>query len=241
MNYSKDVRERCEAAYKLLTEEITTREKFESVRTLIKGINPQVDKLLEESSKKFADYEKLHKGQIVELSAEKLPEETEDEKRRKKLLLLFIRSWKQLKSEVHRMQVEIEQMNQESSVDKVKTGGRIVRAAKGPLGIITIAAILIVASLMLLRSNNVSQTTPTSSSAKPTIQVITFNDKKIPLGGLTTGQGVECMTGSEQALHYHAKDHTATTTLDGSTIQDPGGCGFGKVNEITIEEVQMSE
>ena len=43
-----DTRKRLVAAEKLLRGETTTRQKFESVRTLIKGINSKVDRAADE-------------------------------------------------------------------------------------------------------------------------------------------------------------------------------------------------
>lgn len=102
---SQEVKKRIEAAYTLLSEETTTREKFESIRTLIKGINPQLDKQLARVSGALADVEKLQKGQVIELSAEHLPDRTEEDKRRKRALILLIKSWRQLHSEVERVKM----------------------------------------------------------------------------------------------------------------------------------------
>ena len=68
--------------------------------------------------------------------------------------------------------------------------------------------------------------------------MIVFNGKQIPLTELTTGQGPECLNGSNETPHYHAKDHTSAQALDGSTVSDPGGCGFGKVKEVQVIEVE---
>ena len=54
----QDTKTRILAAYKLLTEETTTQEKFESVRTLIKGIHPRVDAHLEKTSQALVHLER---------------------------------------------------------------------------------------------------------------------------------------------------------------------------------------
>src|SRR3989344_373280 len=131
-----DTKKRIFAAHKLLTEKTTTKEKVDSVNSLLKGINPRIDRLLENSSKAFSDFEKFHKGEIIELTAEYLPENTEEEKKKKKVILWFIRNWKSLHSEIDRVRKEFEKGNQ-TSEQKIQSTGRIITFAKGPLGIIT--------------------------------------------------------------------------------------------------------
>ena len=46
-----DTKKRIFAAHKLLTEKTTSKQKLESVKALIKGINPRIDTFLENSSK----------------------------------------------------------------------------------------------------------------------------------------------------------------------------------------------
>jgi len=41
-----------------------------------------------------------------------------------------------------------------------------------------------------------------------------------------------------EASHYHALHNNSVTSLDGTEVQDPGACGFGKVNETEIVEVE---
>lgn len=247
----QDTKIRIETAYKLLTDETTSKEKFESIRTLIKGLNPRLDTLLENSSKILSDFEKLQKGDIVILTAGQLPENTEEEKKRKKKLLLFINSWRQLTSEVKRISLELEYIkgddknNNTTSTDKVESVGRIAALTKGPFGIITLGAIIIAGVSLFLTSNNnrsiqtrndvlPAQTTHTASK----IQVIIFNGKKLPLKDLHIGIGIECITSGKEAEHYHALHNGIVKSLDGEIVKDPGGCGFGKLNETEIVEVE---
>jgi len=206
--------------------------------------------LLENSSKALSDLEKFQKGEMIELTAEHLPENTEEEKKRKKALLWFIRNWKSLHSEVDRVKKEFEKGTQ-GTEQKIQSGGRIVGFAKGPFGLMTALAIIIVISLSVIggKKTDTNKTTPASTDLLPTsatestsskskIRVIVFNGKKIPITELTTGQGPECLDGQEQAPHYHAKDHTSAKALDGASVSDPGGCGFGKVKDVKIVEVE---
>lgn len=241
----QDTRQRVLAAHKLLTEETTSREKFELIRTLIKGVNQRIDNVLDSCSKTLSDIEKLQQGQIIELSAEKLPENTEEEKKRKRAVLLFIRSWKELQGEVERVRNEFQAHEGKQGSEQAASAGRIIAFAKGPFGIITLAAIVIVATVAVINSQR-NEPTPVESSVKgetsevtpsikSTIQVIEFNGKQIPLSELTVGKGSEC----DNDEHYHAKDHTFAKARDGSTVADPGGCGFGKVKNVAVIEVEQ--
>ena len=226
------MRKKILAAYDLLEGDLTTSEKFESVRTLIRGANPKIDGILKRLSKIHTDLSKLEQGEIVELTAENLPEKTEKDKKRKKAILLFIKNWNQLKSEIERIKNESEKTD--LSKNNLKTTSNILARAKGPLGIITIAAVAIVAVGLFFNSQNQKVEKVTT---KEKIKVIDFNGKKIPLSELTTGIGPECLTNNKPAEHYHAKDHTQARALDGTVVQDPGGCGFGKVSSTRIEEI----
>ena len=151
------IQDRLRAADKLLRAEGTTLGQIESVKTLLKGLNPKLDTLLTSCSKALSNVEKLEKlqqGDIITLSAEVLPETTEKEKKRKKALLLFLTQWKQLKTEVARIERELgNTQSGESKTPAQKTMGigRILRYAKGPLGLVTLAA----AGLVLLNATSV--------------------------------------------------------------------------------------
>lgn len=222
-------KEKVLAAYKLLQEDSTTKEKFESITTLLKGINPKIDQALARVSKAGGDLEKIEKGEVIELTLENIPAESEEEKKRKKRLLLFIRFWKDLKSEVERVKLELERGNQTGKQDM----GKITAFAKGPFGIITVLAIIIVVGTSIFLSGSSKDQTETPTPAKPKIKVIEFQGKKIALTELTVGVGPEC----DQEPHYHAKDHNLAKALDGTLVSDPGGCGYGKVSQVRVLEM----
>jgi hypothetical protein len=70
---------------------------------------------------------------------------------------------------------------------------------------------------------------------RPTIKVIIVQGKKVPIAQVHVYDG----RGSNdtcQAPHYHA-NAGSVTALDGTVIPDPGGCGYGKVAEVPVEEV----
>ena len=149
-----DAKEKFLAASKLLVGETTTVEKFEEARKLVKGVNPRVDRLLEFCSEAISKIEKLQKGEVIELSAEALPDETEEQKRRKKALLFFIRSFKELQSEIARVRSELADRNEsKSSQEQMASFGKIAAFSKGPFGIITLGAIL-AAGIFIYLGNN---------------------------------------------------------------------------------------
>lgn len=250
----QDTKKRIEEAYKLLAKESTSLEKFESIRTLIKGLNPRLDALLENTSKALSNIEKLKKGDIIVLSAESLPENSPEEKKRKQTIIFLINSWRQLQSEVKRISLELEHMkgNNENNaaipVDKIASAGRITSVAKGPFGIITLGALIIVGASFFFagKSNNTpiqqsktevlpAHTTPSTVSK---IQVIIFNGKKLPVKELHTDSGPECTSLGTEAPHYHALRNSIVKAIDGTMVEDPGGCGFGKVKETEIVDVE---
>lgn len=247
----QDTKARIETAYKLLTSDTTSKEKFESIRMLIKGLNPKIDTLLENTSKLLSDIEKFQKGDIIILSAQSLPQNSEEEKNRKKKLLLLINSWRNLTSEVKRISLELEHMkstdtnNKTTSVEKIESIGRIATSAKGPFGLITLGAIIIVGVSLFIAGNNTPIQTKTEVLPAQTnqtkvskIQVIIFNGKKLPLKDLHTSLGPECMSLRTEAYHYHALHNGIVKALDGTMAQDLGGCGFGKVDETEIIEAE---
>ena len=93
MNY-QEAKKRLLAAQALLADETTTREKFNSIRTLIHGINPKIDKTLAKCEEELSTLEKLHNVAVIELTLEHLPEITEKQKKQKKAILFFINTWK---------------------------------------------------------------------------------------------------------------------------------------------------
>lgn len=233
-----DSQKRFLAAYQLLDKSSPSIEKLEAVRDLIRGINPRADKALEQCLKALSKVEKLQKGEVVELTVEHLPENSEEEKRRKKALLFFIKSFKELRGEIERVNGEFAKSEgqDQSFKNSVKTFGKIAAFAKGPFGIVTLAAVLIVGifaiyvnkqtdNISKANDNVLSTVSQTTANPKPKIQVIMAGDKKIPLTEVIVARGPDC-----DSAHYHAKDHTAVGATDGTIISDPGACGFGRVD-----------
>ena len=262
-----DANKRFLAAHKFLLGEATTFEEFEAIRTLVRGINPKVDKALDVCYEAFERIENLRKGEVIELSAESLSENTQEEKRRKKAILFFIKTWKELKSEVERVSAELGvgagETDKKSFGEQIGSFGKIFAFAKGPFGIITLLALIIAVGLILTTRNRtqiqLSLSTPTpiatvpsspiqtssptsisTPSKKLTIQVITFERKKIPLSELAVRIGPDCTNSPSETPHYHARNGVNVKAIDGIVISDPGACAFGKVSEVAIQEVESS-
>ncbi len=210
-----------------------SREKLVAISKLIKGINPSVDKTLVKVSKVLKLIEQVQKGEVMDLTLQNLPAKTAEEKKRKKTVLLLLKWWRQLRGEIKRVRQEIEQIKQtDQKIRQVEGGGRILAKAKGPVGIITVMAIGIVGVSILLGKNKPE---PVAREVnRQTIQVIVVGEKRIPTTEVKTATGPEC-----DGEHYHAKDGVAAKATDGTMVDDPGGCGLGKVSEVRVEEVEI--
>lgn len=139
----KEVQKQLDAAMRILNEDVTTPDKIRSLSALIRGINPKLDATLKEVTHAFSTLEKLEKFEIIELTAEAIPEATEKNKKRKKALLLLFRFWHDLKGEVKRVEKEFKEVCEHGGDKAAQTRGprNIVGAAKEPLGIVTLAAV----------------------------------------------------------------------------------------------------
>ena len=231
MPYANDHKQRLEAALKLLNSDTASLDRIESIAVLLKDLNPRLNKLLDDAHKLLSDIKKLQKGDIIELSVEHFSEHEENDKKRKKLILLFIRTLKDLKSEVNRLQTELIH-NKPHTINY----GRVIAFAKGPFGLVTLMALIILGVFVLTSKK---QSVQKESVVTNKIQVIEFKGKQIPLSELFIGHGPDCGNGVSSP-HYHAKNEITAKALDGTVISDPGGCGFGKVQDIRILEIRSA-
>ncbi len=184
----KELQSKVRAAQELLAGGSTTPEKLKSAATLLGGINPKLDEFLQECTRILSTIEKIQDGDVIQLSAESLPENTEEDKRRKRVLLIFIRRYKDLQNEVVRVQSEMLVHGAEGgSGSNVSFWGRILSAAKGPLGVITIIAIGIAAmsatSVDVTIKNNGCGTMYANSSIPISIPGLSLPTDPIPSGG----------------------------------------------------------
>jgi hypothetical protein len=74
---------------------------------------------------------------------------------------------------------------------------------------------------------------------KTKIKVIVVGTKKIPLSEVHVGKGPECDSELNQIPHWHANSPAGAKAIDGSIVTDPGGCGYGKVQNVPVEEVEQ--
>jgi hypothetical protein len=151
MQMPPNTREKIMSAYQLLQGATISVDTFEHIHTILKGLHPKLDEKLEICSKALDKLQKLQAGDIITLSAEGLPEDTEEKRKRKKALLFFIHSLKDLNSEIKRIDTEFSQAQKRSnsSYNQLTTWGRIISHAKGPLGIVTLVALVIVGVMTL--------------------------------------------------------------------------------------------
>jgi hypothetical protein len=157
-----------------LLEPTTSREKFAHIRTLLYGINPQLDSALERAARELSTLDKVLGGDVISLTAENLPEQTDEQKRRKKAVVFFVGNWNTLKSEVARVEKELAAAKQADTPEgKVSHVKKIFNFAKGPLGITTIVAVGIVLTMqtvaveVTIKNQGCSPMTPSGSLPIP--------------------------------------------------------------------------
>jgi len=157
----EDFEKRYKAARKILEEDTTSKEKFDSLYKILRGVNKKLDNLLDSTRGIWNKFENLKEGDYLDLSEEaieKLPKNTEKRKKRKRALLLLLRNYKKLTNEVDRVKAEYENelsSKDRSSLDKGNSIKRLFKKAKGPLGLITIGAAGITAGIIYLQNNAV--------------------------------------------------------------------------------------
>ena len=189
-----DVHAKVQAAQSLLLEPTTSREKLTAIRLLIQGINPKLDSVLSECDEHISYIEKAFQGQVIDLSVEYLPENTEEEKRRKKALLLLLNSWNKLKGEVARVKAEMDAANNASDVaTKSSRWGRIFGGAKGPLGIITGLAVVIVVVMQQTAVTMTIQNQGCGAFKASGSMPIRLPGLKLPNGTIENGQSAEAV------------------------------------------------
>lgn len=149
MDY-KAIEKRLQAAHTILHADSINRAAFDSLKTLLTGINPKLDKALSEAGKAWKHIDQIQKSDVIALVVEGLPEATVEQKKRKKALLLFFKWWNDLKSEVARVEKEL--ANDPDAKHHSNAWGKIFGLAKGPLGIVTLVA----AGVVMLKASEVT-------------------------------------------------------------------------------------
>ncbi len=144
MRVDPEIWKRMRAAYVLLQGREISISTFEQVRILIKGLDPRVDKKLSICSEALEKLQKIQNGDIILLSVEGLPEESEEQKKRKKIVTLFITTLRDLKSEIKRVEKEYAKTRPPQTQWEW-----IISVVKGPLGIVIIIAVIVVGFALL--------------------------------------------------------------------------------------------
>ena len=182
----EDIKRRTQAAMILLSESSTTLEKIHSVMGMLKGINKKLDTALLLVEKQALSLDLVTQGAYIELAVEHLPEETEEQKKRKKGLLLFIKTWGELKSEVGRVQAEVDLGH---NVQDSQFWTNMLAFAKGPAALITVVAVGVV---MLAQSSvdiviaNEGCSTITATGVPISLPGFKLPSKSIDSGGAET-------------------------------------------------------
>jgi len=157
-------KEKIRAGLDLLCEETSSLGKIQKISTILKGINPTIDKHVESIFKIYGKIQQVKGGDVVGLSLEKIPEKTEKQKKYKKLVILLLGHYSGLKSEIKRisgLQAALATANGASEISKGEKTlriGKIIATAKGPLGALTIAAAGVVALTNFVNNKSVEIT-----------------------------------------------------------------------------------
>lgn len=156
-----DTQQKAKAALQLLLDDTTTFTKFENIKTLLLGINPKIDKLLMSCSNVIKELKNIQEGDVVELSSRNLPEHTPEQKERKRLLLLLLSFWKDLRMEVEKVKELYQSKNEDGKItssEHLSVLGKLAAFSKGPFGITTFIALVIAGGVMFVNSKIVSIT-----------------------------------------------------------------------------------
>lgn len=155
------------AAHKLLYQDEINFYTFEQIRKLLKGLNPKIDQTLKDCSKAYKNLIRIQRKNVIHLSLKNIPTKTEKDKERKKALLLFLKYFRKLKNEIKRLEKQIKIGKKDNSFsERSSNTSRFITTAKGPFGIITITALIIVGGIALINkttNSNLSQPQQTNS------------------------------------------------------------------------------
>lgn len=184
----QDALNRLQAAQAFFSETQLSREKFDALRKLLKGTHPSIDSAFSQVAREWDKIIRIEQGDVIELVAHELPDHTEEEKKRKKRLLLFISLWKDLQKEVVRVKSELEKSSGEKpSQSKAQGWGNILAGAKGPLGLVTAVAvgwvILETTAVDITVANHGCNTMYASSYSNIPLPGISLPKDPIPDGG----------------------------------------------------------
>ena len=180
-----EIKQKLSAAEKIFSESTTTLDKLKSAGVMLRGINPALDAKLVEYEKHLSLLENASEGAYVELSAEALPEDTEEKKKRKAVLILLLKSIKDLRSEIDRISKEMRDAK-EAGASQTSLWQKILGSAKGPLALVTIVAVGIAAlqmSAVEIEIRNTGCGTMSANTSIPSLPGLSLPTGDIPSGG----------------------------------------------------------
>lgn len=239
-----DFKKKINAFKELLSQDSTTFEKVVAARTALSGIHPRLDTLLAQYDGHLEILRDALEGELITLSVKSLPEDTEEEKKRKAALLLFIKVSRDLESEIERVSSELSTPDGGASLS---TWGRILRHAKGPMALVTIVAVGAVllqttAATIEIRNSGCQTLYPQTSLPIP-LPGLSLPKDPIPSGGSATAVvpqfplSVEGNSGRSLVLKSLGMSITFTigsvddVTFDGQTL-------LGKSTNIDLSSTE---
>ena len=98
----KEIHKRLTTATAVFSDSSSTIDRARAAVSLLVGISPRTDALCTECLRHLDTIGHIERGELTEIGVHALSEETEDQKRRKKALLLLLKGWKDLQAEVAR-------------------------------------------------------------------------------------------------------------------------------------------
>ncbi len=240
------------AAQALLLEPSSSFDKFHAVKKLLEGVHPQLDSALNRAEEDLHSVEQVLGKDFFSFAAENLPELTEEQKKKKKAVLFFWKTWNTLRGEISRVQQELDSANQ-SQDEVVKTGhlARILNFAKGPFGVLTLAAVALVGvsamtSVQINITNHGCATMVPSSSMPNFIPGIKFPTSPLASGGTAqaalpgfpvTIDGTQKGSLTISSLKFHLSFQLAdvqSVTLDGSEL-------IGKTTDVNLSKKKLHD
>lgn len=184
-----DIKKRLTAATAIFNDASTPKEKLNSMRIILKGMHPELESHLMRAENELGKVEKVLGSELLSLSAEAMPEGTEEEKKRKKAVLGFFTLFSQLKKEITRVEQEFDaaESAQASGNPKGPWEG-VFHTVKGPMGIVTIIAAAVVVTLHTTAVDVVIQNKGCSVIESPASFSITFPGVSLPDVSIPDGE-----------------------------------------------------
>ncbi|MBY0539452.1 hypothetical protein K2P56_03420 [Patescibacteria group bacterium] len=184
-----DVKKRLTAAQAVFADSSTPKEKLNSIRIILKGMHPELESHVLRAESELGKVEKVLNGEVLSLSAEAMPEGTEEEKKRKKAVLGLFAFFTQLKKEIARVEQEFDVAEKTNASGSAKTPWEgIFRTVKGPMGIITIVAVGVVGALHVTAVDVVIENRGCSTIESPASFDIKFPGVSLPDVSIQNGE-----------------------------------------------------